>query len=48
MISEAPYSTNTNGFRMVNKSSNARSLSLIRDHGRILLNLVRYNEDTYV
>ena len=48
MIYEAPYSTGANGFRTVNNADNMRSLSLIRDHGRILLNLVRYNEDTYV
>ena len=48
MIYEAPYSTDTNGVRTVNMESNMRILSLIRDHGRIQLNLVRENEDTYM
>ena len=47
MTSDAEYSTDANGVRTVNKTSNMRSLSLIRDHGRIKFDLVRENEETY-
>ena len=36
MIDEAPYSTGANGVRAVNKSDNVRSMSQIRDHGKII------------
>ena len=48
MIYEAPYSTGANGFRTVNNTYNMRSLSLIRDHGRIQFDLMRENKETYV
>ena len=48
MISEAPYSTDANVFRMVNKAANVIILSLIRDHGMIPFNLVRENKGDYV
>ena len=47
MISKAPYSTDENEVRTVNKADNVIILSLIRYHGRIPLDLVRYNKDTY-
>ena len=48
MISEAPYATDTNGVRTVNKAYNMRILLLIRYHGIIPFDLVRYNEENYV
>ena len=48
MISEAPYSTDANGVRKVNKADNARRMSLIRNHGKTPFKVVRDNMETYV
>ena len=41
MISKSPYSTDANIVMTANKSSNIKSLWLIRDHGRTPFELVR-------
>ena len=48
MISKAPYSTDENEVRTVNKADNVIILSLIKYHGRIPFDFMKENKETYV